>query len=282
MVLLGDLLELRHGPERDALQAARVPLTELGAGLAAEAEVVIVPGNHDHQLLAGWFERRARSGPPPSLGLQTPVEIEPDDALAQIAGWLGPERVSAAYPGIWLRDDVYATHGHYADLHLTMPTIERLAAGVMGRIVGLRAGGPRSAEQYEAALVPIYAWIHAVAQRIAPELSGHLHGGSVRGWNALDGARTAPRPQSRPGRRLPGPDLRAQPRRRRAAVGGPVGTGAAPRRPARNRAGPGAAGRRAPVRDLRPHAPRRAARRATRPASGAPRPALSSSTAAAG
>jgi hypothetical protein len=187
LVLLGDLLELRHGPERDALQAARVPLTELAAGLAAEAEVVIVAGNHDHELLAGWFERRGRSGPPPSLGLQTPVEIEPDDALARIAGWLGPERVSAAYPGIWLRDDVYATHGHYADLHLTMPTIERLAAGVMGRIVGLPAGGPRSAEHYEAALVPIYAWIHAVAQRIAPELSGHLHGGSVRGWNALTG-----------------------------------------------------------------------------------------------
>ncbi len=108
--------------------------------------------------------------------------------LARIAQWLGPERVLAQYPGIWLRPDVYATHGHYADLHMTMPTIERLAAGVMGRIVGLGDGGPRSAEQYEAALVPIYAWIHAVAQRIAPELGGHLHGGSVRGWNALTGS----------------------------------------------------------------------------------------------
>ena len=109
----------------------------------------------------------------------------------------------AQYPGIWLRPDVYATHGHYADLHLTMPTIERLAAGVMGRIVGLGDGGPRSAEQYEAALVPIYAWIHAVAQRIAPELGGHLHGGSVRGWNALTGSGRCPQARAggRPSRR---------------------------------------------------------------------------------
>ncbi len=66
LVLLGDLIELRHGPERDALQAAREPLTELGRALPADAEVVIVPGNHDHQLLAGWLERRARNGRPPA------------------------------------------------------------------------------------------------------------------------------------------------------------------------------------------------------------------------
>ena len=27
--------------------------------------------------------------------------------------------VRAAYPGVWLRDDVYATHGHYGDRHTT-------------------------------------------------------------------------------------------------------------------------------------------------------------------
>ena len=30
LVLLGDVLELRHGPERDALEVAREPLTRLG------------------------------------------------------------------------------------------------------------------------------------------------------------------------------------------------------------------------------------------------------------
>jgi hypothetical protein len=187
LVLLGDLIELRHGPERDALVSSREPLIALGAALPPAAEVVIVPGNHDHQLLAPWLERRSRDGPPSRLGLETEVEVAPGDALATLAEWLGPTRVRVSYPGLWLRPDVYATHGHYADLHLTMPTLERLAAGVMGRIVGLPPGGPVSAEEYEAALVPMYAWIHALAQRIAPELGGALHGGSVRGWKALTG-----------------------------------------------------------------------------------------------
>ena len=63
---------------------------------------------------------------------------------------------------------MYATHGHYADLHLTMPTLERLAAGVMARIARLPTDGPSSSDDYEAALAPIYAWIHALAQRLAP------------------------------------------------------------------------------------------------------------------
>ncbi len=102
-----------------------------------------------------------------------------------MARWLSPAAIRIAYPGVWLRPDVYATHGHYADLHLTMPTLERLAAGAMTRIVGVSANGAGSAEEYEAVLAPIYAWIHALAQRIPPELGGSLHGGSVRGWDAL-------------------------------------------------------------------------------------------------
>jgi hypothetical protein len=207
LVLLGDLIELRHGPERDALAAARGLLTALGAALGPEREVVIVPGNHDHRLLDDWFERQGRTAPPPPLGLQAELRWHGDELLATIAGWLAPARVSAAYPGLWLRPDVYAIHGHYADLHLTIPTLERLAAGVMSRIVrgtvdrpargpasgspngpfGGVAGGSRTAEDYEVTLAPIYAWIHALAQRIGPELGGNLQGGSVRGWSALTG-----------------------------------------------------------------------------------------------
>ncbi len=189
LVLLGDVLELRHGPVREALRAAARPLREIGEALGAAGEVVIVAGNHDHHLIEGWAERRAADAPPAALALETPVQAAAGDPLHEVAELLSPARVRVAYPGVWLRDDVYATHGHYLDLHLTVPTLERLAAGVMRRIVAFGPAGPRTAEDYEAALVPIYAWIHALAQRAEPQRSGVLHGGSVRGWRALTGPR---------------------------------------------------------------------------------------------
>lgn len=189
LVLLGDLLELRHGPLRAALAAAEVPLREIAAALPGGAEVVIVAGNHDHRLVRDWSERRGASATPAPLELETAVDFEAGEPLSRVAEFLAPARVRAAYPGVWLRDDVYAIHGHYVDLHLTVPTIERVGAGIMARAVGLERGGPRRAEDYEAALVPIYGWIDAVAQLADPDRSGLLHGGSVRGWQALTGSR---------------------------------------------------------------------------------------------
>ncbi len=197
LVLLGDVLELRHGPVREALRAAARPLQEIGAALGAGGEVVIVAGNHDHHLIEGWAQRRAADAPPAALALETPVAPAGGEPLGEIAELLSPARVRGAYPGVWLRDDVYAIHGHYLDLHLTVPTLERLAAGVMRRIVAFGPAQPRTAEDYEAALVPIYAWIHALAQRAEPQRSGVLHGGSVRGWRALTGARGRRGPRAR-------------------------------------------------------------------------------------
>jgi Calcineurin-like phosphoesterase len=187
LVLLGDLLELRHGPLRDALRVAAEPLGEIGAALGAGGEVVITAGNHDHHLVHAWGQRRAVDGVPAPMGLECDVDWVAGEPLARIAELLAPARVRAAYPGVWLRDDVYALHGHYLDLHLTVPTLERLGAAVMRRVVDLDAGGPRRAEEYETALAPMYDWIHAVAQLADPERSHTLHGGSVRGWNALTG-----------------------------------------------------------------------------------------------
>jgi len=59
LVLLGDVLELRQGPLRDALSASRETLIEIGAALGPGAEVLIVPGNHDHHLASRWIDRRA-------------------------------------------------------------------------------------------------------------------------------------------------------------------------------------------------------------------------------
>ena len=187
LVLLGDVLELRHGPQRDALAVARGPLSELGRALGTDREVVILAGNHDHALLDPWFERQGRRAAPAPLGLETEVDHRRGEPLATIAGWLDPAAVRIAYPGVWLRDDVYATHGHYADVHMTMPTLERLGAGAMTRIAALAPDGPHTTEDYEIVLAPVYAWIHALAQRLDSTRGGHLHGGSVRGWRALTG-----------------------------------------------------------------------------------------------
>jgi hypothetical protein len=90
---------------------------------------------------------------------------------------------------VWLRPDVWATHGHYLDVHMTVPSIERLGAGAMRRIVGAAGSGPACAEDYEAILTPIYAWLHAVAQGAVPGRGHGLQGGSVRGWRTLTGPR---------------------------------------------------------------------------------------------
>jgi hypothetical protein len=184
-VLLGDVLELRHGPLRDALAVAAEPLGEIAAALGGAGEVVLVAGNHDHPIIHPWAQRRALDAPPPPLTLQTAVDARPGEPLATLIAALAPAPVRVVYPGVWLREDVYAIHGHYLDLHLTVPTIERIAAAVMARVAGLGAPGPVLAEDYEAALAPLYAWIDAVAQWADADRSRILHGGSVRGWRAL-------------------------------------------------------------------------------------------------
>ena len=177
------------------MAAAAEPLRRIGTALGADREVIYLPGNHDHHLLAGWFARRARAaagdgggGRPAALGLDAEPEPVPEETLGQLGALLAPARFTVRYPGVWLREDVFATHGHYLDVHLTIPTLERLGAGLMGRIAGHPAPALHTPDDYEAVLAPIYAWIHAMAQRLAPERSGNLHGGSVRGWRALTGS----------------------------------------------------------------------------------------------
>jgi hypothetical protein len=162
LVLLGDTLELRHGPAREALAAARPALEAVGGALGSGAEVVLVPGNHDHALAAPWLDARHRP-----LGLESRVRPPRASPLARQAATslgAGGASVEVAYPGVWLRDDIYATHGHYLDPHGTVPTFERLAAGVMQRLAA-KVPSPATAEDYERVLAPLYAWINASAQR---------------------------------------------------------------------------------------------------------------------
>ena len=107
---------------------------------------------------------------------------------------VAPARLRLAYPGAWLRDDVFAMHGHYVDLHSTVPTFERLAAGAMARwVVRLPAQGA-TPDDYEAALAPIYAFLHQLTQRSDHAAVSAGAGASARAWVAMAGDGRARRP----------------------------------------------------------------------------------------
>ena len=249
----GDVLELRHGPLRDALAAARAGAAESSAPRSGPAaRSWSSPATTTTGCCgAGSSARDAAVAARPA---SPPVESDPRRAARR--GWLdalAPARVRVAYPGVWLRDDVYAIHGHYLDRHNTVPILERLGAGA-DRAGRRRARGRarRRAEDYEAALAPMYAWIDAVAQS-----------GGLRGWAAAAASR------SRAWRAL---------ERRERGGGGSV---RAPRDRALgsrwcvaglNRAGHRAAARRRVGRRAAPRPALRGVRRGARRASGCPRP----------
>jgi predicted phosphodiesterase len=214
VVLLGDVLELRHGPVRDALAAARPFFEDLGHVIAdRDGELVILAGNHDHALIDPWLAGRGEEREPPPLGLEH--VIEPDEAspaLKQIAGWAAPARTRVAYPGLWVRPDVYATHGHFLDCHLTVPTLERLSVGAMARLLGRHPSTFDCVGDYEAVGSPIFAWRDAVAResRTGSALNGVA---AVVAWDTLRSSRARGR------RRSGGPRRRSLARRaRRRAI----------------------------------------------------------------
>jgi Calcineurin-like phosphoesterase len=197
LILLGDVLELRDRPLGEALELAAPVLVEL-AGTADE--LVIVAGNHDHRLVSGWLEQRALDGRRPlRLADRARVDIWPASELRKA---LGDVRLRMSYPGVWVRDDVYATHGHYLDRHLTIPTFERLGLGLVERTLGLspalsdpldapeRDPDPDTPDEYEQITAPIYAFLFALAQ--AGAVSRHPGGTpSKRVWDALSGGDSA-------------------------------------------------------------------------------------------
>lgn len=185
LVILGDALELRHGPLPDALAAAAPVFAALGAALGSDAELVLVPGNHDHALLGPWLERRGGADGSGPLGLEQRAGPHATDALARLAAAARPARFDVAYPGLWLRPGVYAIHGHYLDRLITVPTFERLAAGAMVRVVGALPEDRADPDDFEAALAPLYAWMHAVAQTKHAGWAASRQSTSARTWQAL-------------------------------------------------------------------------------------------------
>jgi predicted phosphodiesterase len=225
VVLLGDVIELRHGPPREALAAARPFFEDLGRALAGR-ELVVLAGNHDHAMIEPWLSRRAEEPAPAPLGLEQllgPAEASP--MLERFAEWAAPASVTAAYPGLWVRPDVYATHGHYLDCHLTVPTLERLSVGVMSRLLGRPAHSFETVEDYEAVTAPMYSWRHAMARdaRTGNALNGIA---TVDAWRALGGGGEQKDGGARNGRAPRRPALASRLRMRAIVHGFPLAVAA--------------------------------------------------------
>jgi predicted phosphodiesterase len=180
LVLLGDLVELRERPVAQVLADAVPVLRRIGEAVAGK-RITIVPGNHDHHLAAPLIETA-------SLEVETFFEPPANGPLGAVADALGRDRVRLAYPGVWMRPDVYVTHGHYLDVHNTVPTFERLAIGAVQRAKGrLPDGRPLTPRDYEEAVGPVYALAYAMAQRARKRRSVAGSQTSVRMWQAMNG-----------------------------------------------------------------------------------------------
>jgi predicted phosphodiesterase len=195
VVLLGDAVELRDRPLPESLELARPFFDELDAVIGRRS-LIVVPGNHDHHLLDGWLERRRLEGAG-ELGLEQRTD-DRSGALATLVAGMRRASIELAYPGLWIRPGVYATHGHYLDRHLTVPTFERLAVAAVERVLGgarevsEEPGSPQDfgsagVEDYERIQAPVYAFLFALAQ--AGSAGGRLAGASpsARVWQALGG-----------------------------------------------------------------------------------------------
>jgi predicted phosphodiesterase len=192
VVLLGDALSLRDAALAEVLSASRGFFEGLGE-VVGDGRIVLVPGNHDHRLAEPLLEQRLLDAGGNVLDARYEPRAEEAGPLGALAEWTGRADFVISYPGVWLRPDVYATHGHYLDCHLTVPRPESIAARAMAALLGLPDGRlvPRD---YEAVLAPMYAFAYSVAQSSADPFARHgaaarlARGVRALAWHRLAGS----------------------------------------------------------------------------------------------
>ncbi len=194
LVLLGDAVELRERPLGASLALARPVLEALGAAVG-EVEVILVPGNHDARLAEPLLDRLSIEDTP--LPLAATADPSPGPT-AEVAAALAPARLRIAYPGVWLRDDVYATHGHYLDVHLTLPRVECIAAAAVRRLTRGDIPDQARPKDYERILRPIYGLAYGAAQSMPRRPRARDANASEAAWELL----AADRPDRSAARRL--------------------------------------------------------------------------------
>jgi hypothetical protein len=183
LIVLGDLLELRELPVRAVLERARPTIEAIGR-VTAGRRLTLVPGNHDYALAEPWLAQARLEGA--ELGLEQEWPVRPGDGLAgRLAEWMPDTELTVAYPGLRPRPDVYVTHGHYLDAHLTVPRVESVAAAVVARFAGRT--DPHSVADHEAVLSPLYALLDSLAQHASPQTLRSGTSLSRRVWARING-----------------------------------------------------------------------------------------------
>jgi predicted phosphodiesterase len=161
IVLLGDVVELREQPLPDVLEIA-LPFFEALGGALPGKRITMLAGNHDHRVVADWLEELRIDGR--QLGLEERTSPKSSRIAATLAERMPRNEVELAYPGVWLRPGTYAHHGHYIDAHMSVPRLEAIAVSATARATGGLAPPPRTPDDYEAAITPLYAFAYALAQ----------------------------------------------------------------------------------------------------------------------
>lgn len=128
LVLLGDVVELMEGRPQQAMAIAEPVLRAAARVIGAEGEIIVVPGNHDRPLVRAWA-RRAGDALLPA----TAVPLDATPVLGRLVSWLAPATVRVSYPGVWLDERTWVTHGHYLDRHLMPVSSFGLARGPLRR-----------------------------------------------------------------------------------------------------------------------------------------------------
>ena len=236
LVILGDGLELREAAHRDAMDVAAPFFADVGEALGPDKELILLAGNHDHGIAAGCIDARLQSEPAGFLGLEE--RFAPETPARSPSAWPRPRGrrgCSSPTPASGCATTSTRIHGHYSDVHATVPTFERMAAGTMARYVAKLPEHGATADDYEAVLSPLYAWLHALTQRA--DHTRRREGGSASAstYEKL----TAPDRHKRPRTLALGAGYRAAVfALNRAGLGPlrgePVAVGAAPRLPERH------------------------------------------------
>ena len=130
VLLLGDVVELRGLPLASPWSA---PAHSRGAGAGARRSRGDRSPATTTTASPSRCSTRSHSTAPGHSAWSIAMALRPHRPPSTPGSGRHGCRVS---PGLWLRDDVYATHGHYLDAHLSLPRAECVAAAARMRTSG--------------------------------------------------------------------------------------------------------------------------------------------------